>query len=127
MKLFYQLYFIVYKYNYNRNIYLDKKSKYDPDISASGGISSLFLGWFFLLYNIIIKIFSLQVIDKKYGKLLVVLFFTIVFYIIYNYFSNRSDEIYLQCAHQKINKLKIIFLAILFFVIPFLFIILFIL
>lgn len=50
MKLFYQFYFIIYQYNYNRNLYFDRKSKYDPDFSGSWGVGSLFIGWVLLLY-----------------------------------------------------------------------------
>jgi hypothetical protein len=124
MKLFKQFYFILYQYYFNRAKYIKSSIKFSPIGNASRLCGVLFFGWILLLYYCIIKIFSLQDIDIKYGKYIVIFSGLIFIGIVNTYFENRYLDINNQYLNKKINKSKIIFLAILFFFIPYLLLIL---
>jgi hypothetical protein len=80
------------------------------------------LGWILLIYFSSIKIFSLNNVDQKYGKVIVEIVTLIIAGIVRNYFitNNRYLKIHNEYKDMILEKRRIIFGAIIFFILPFL-------
>lgn len=123
MKLFKQFYFILYIHFYNKAQY-NRKIAVSPSGYASTFFSISSCGWLVLLYDLIIGIFNLQVFNEKYGSIIFIVLAIIFYGMINNFFDVRYISIYNEYANSKINKNRIFVFLILFFIIPFLIILL---
>lgn len=121
MKFFHQFYFILYRHFYNRNKYVNSTIKFSPEGNASNVVGLSFIGWILLIYQITIKIFNLQEIDIQYGTFIIIAIALIFGGLIANYFDNDSKYlvIYNEYLGKDVKKSKIIFLVVVFFVLPY--------
>jgi hypothetical protein len=121
MVLFYQFYFILYQYFYNRAKYINNTIKFSPQGSASTVFALIFFGWILLLYEIVIQIFKLQSINTKYGEYIVIAVSLTIGLIVKNHFDSNDRYLTInnRFLNSQINKKKIIFLAVIFFLTPY--------
>lgn len=121
MNFFHQFYFILYRYFYNRAKYMNTAIKYSAEGNASRVIGLPFIGWVVFFYFFIIRIFDFTDVDITFGKFIVVITSIIIYGLINNYFDKNARylAIYKEYIGKDVKKSKVIFLAVMFFVLPY--------
>lgn len=124
MEIFRQFFFILYSYFFNRGKYINSSFKISPEGNASTLVGISFFGWLLLFYYLCISMMKLYEFSKHYGKFIVIITAISSGAFINNYFDKRYLKIIGEYSNKTINKKRIIFIVVLFFIVPYLLLVL---
>jgi hypothetical protein len=116
----YQFYFVLYQYYYNRYQFLTYSIKFSPEGNASNVVAVCLWGWVLLVYFSVLRIIGAPVFNN-YGQFIVIFATLIEVALVRTYFNTNTRylKIYNKYLNLNLKKAKLISAAVLFFIIPY--------